>query len=154
MNGYRSFNPFYMRYSTDPRGIHLYLHPLLSTLSSWFYLFLFTNLSQTGNFAGQHGYGVLSIFAYVDAALQVNAGTPAADLNDGQLATMATTVVLTAVSFIYLSSFILFSSPFPPLLVLPLAPILGRSPVRIPLNPLFFLRGVVAGSSPALPVFF
>ena len=40
--------------------------------------------------------------------------------------------------FIYLSSFILFSSPFPPLLVLPLAPILGRSRVRIPLNPLFF----------------
>eukprot|EP00026_Physarum_polycephalum_P009431 Phypoly_transcript_09555.p1 GENE.Phypoly_transcript_09555~~Phypoly_transcript_09555.p1 ORF type:complete len:233 (+),score=23.43 Phypoly_transcript_09555:647-1345(+) len=69
VNGFRSANPFYMRYSTDPRG----------------------------NFAGQHGYGALSIFAYVDAALQINAGTPASDLNDGQLATMATTVVLTAI---------------------------------------------------------
>jgi len=69
-NGYRSVNPFYMRYSTDPRG----------------------------RFAGQHGYGALSIFAYVDAALEINAGTPASEMDkDGQLATLGTTLTLTAI---------------------------------------------------------
>lgn len=73
---------------------------------------LFFLFRKPGNFAGQHGYGVLSIFAYVDAALQVNAGTPATDLNDGQLATLATTVVLTAASFPFLSSHALVSALF------------------------------------------
>jgi len=60
-----------MRYSTDPKG----------------------------RFAGQHGYGALSIFAFVDAALEINAGTiTAAETDkDGQLATMGTTVTLTAI---------------------------------------------------------
>lgn len=58
-----------------------------------------------GRFAGQHGYGALSIFAFVDAATEIRNGTPAVDLDkDGQLATMGTTVTLTAVS----SSLIVF----------------------------------------------
>lgn len=71
VNGFRSFNPFYMRYSTDPKG----------------------------RFAGQHGYGALSIFAFVDASLEINAGTiTAAETDkDGQLATMGTTETLTAI---------------------------------------------------------
>ncbi len=67
-----------------------------------------------GRFAGQNGYGALSIFAYVDAAIQVNAGTPASELDDGQLATMTTTVTLTAVSsFPFILLFILgFDLPY------------------------------------------
>jgi len=69
-SGFRTANPFYMKYTPDAQG----------------------------RWSGQHGYGFLSIEAFVEAATKVNHGTPASDLDkDGQLATIGNSHLLTAI---------------------------------------------------------
>jgi len=69
--GYAALNPLYMKYTPN----------------------------RTGHFAGQSGYGYRSIELFVEAAKEVNAGrlTPAGCTDEGVLATIDSTLVVTAI---------------------------------------------------------